>query len=256
MFCETKAGVDMPKNNQEIDLHIPSEIGRLRTVLLKRPGLELCNLIPDSLEELLFDDIPYLEGARKEHDEFAQPLRSNGVEVLYLETLVSEVLDEPSYKFNVISEFLAASGGKNIKITTALMEYLLQFSGKKLCEKLMMGVKKNEIRITDNSLSAQSAKKESFWLQPIPNLYFTRDPASVFGGMLSVNHMHAVTRRRESIFINSVLQYHPRFAKVTKIDLRQYAGSIEGGDILVLNENTLAIGVSQRTSAQAIEQFA
>ncbi|WP_203249865.1 MULTISPECIES: arginine deiminase [Cysteiniphilum] len=256
MLCETKADSHMPNINQEIDLCIPSEIGKLRTVLLKRPGVELCNLTPDSLEELLFDDIPYLDTAQREHDEFVQLLRNNDTEVLYLEDLVSEVLTESSYKLNVISELLSVSGLKNIKITTALMEYLLQFSGKELCEKLMAGIKKNEIKITDNSLSSQSAKKEQFWLQPIPNLYFTRDPASVFGNMISLNSMYAPTRQRESTFINSVLQYHPRFSQATKIDLRMNAGSIEGGDILVLDENTLAIGISQRTSAEAIEQFA
>ncbi|WP_204723377.1 arginine deiminase [Fastidiosibacter lacustris] len=258
MFYETATsqgleGVSMP--DTKIDLTISSEIAPLKTILLKRPGKELCNLTPNNLEELLFDDIPYLENAQKEHDVFANILRQQGVEVLYLEDLAGEVLDNQILKAEIINTFLGLSGIRNVNIVDGLRAYLSQYSGKELCQQLMSGLKRNEIKLSDMGLSTQIARKDDFWLHPIPNLYFTRDPGVVFGNMACLNSMYAETRRRESIFIESVLKHHSRFSRNLTLDLRLNHGSIEGGDIIVLDKNTLAIGVSQRTSAQAIEQL-
>ncbi len=132
----------MAEAKRVINLCVFSEIEPLETVILKRPGAELRNLTPDMLESLLFDDIPYLENAQKEHDAFASLLENNGVEVLYLEDLVQDVLDTPSYKISILYDFLETSNIRNTNLRDVLSSHLSEYSSKALCEKLMAGVKK------------------------------------------------------------------------------------------------------------------
>ncbi|WP_119344159.1 arginine deiminase [Facilibium subflavum] len=243
------------KQQNNVNLHITSEIAPLQSVLLKRPGGELCNLIPEALEELLFDDIPFLEVAQKEHDAFAGILKQQGIDVFYLDDLVGETLQIDDVKDKFIADYLIAANIYQSGVKQALTEYLSSFSGKALCEKIMSGVKKAEVDYKAHSLAGQVEQTAPFWLQPIPNLYFTRDPGAVFGNMVSLNKMYAQTRRRESLFIESIFTYHPKFQHNHFIDLKTKFGCIEGGDILVLDQHTLAVGLSQRTSAQAIQDF-
>ncbi|MGM9985869.1 MAG: arginine deiminase [Bacillaceae bacterium] len=240
-------------------IHITSEIGELKTVLLKRPGKEVENLTPDWLERLLFDDIPYLPVMQKEHDYFASTLKNRGVEVLYLETLAAESLWSDQIKEQFVDEFLVGSKANINGAFHSLKEYLLSMPNLQLVEKLMSGVLKSEIEVSKRThLYELMEDTYPFYLDPMPNLYFTRDPAAAIGEGLSINKMSRPARRRESLFMKYIIQYHPRFAKhdiPVWLD-RDYSYSIEGGDELVLSDEVLAIGVSQRTTAQAIERLA
>ncbi|QQP80007.1 arginine deiminase [Bacillus sp. TK-2] len=240
-------------------IHVTSEIGELQTVLLKRPGKEVENLTPDYLQQLLFDDIPYLPIIQKEHDYFAQTLRNRGVEVLYLEKLAAEALVDKKLREEFVDRILK-EGQADVNVAhQTLKEYLLSFSNEELIQKIMGGVRKNEIETSKKThLYELMEDHYPFYLNPMPNLYFTRDPAASVGDGLTINKMREPARRRESLFMEYIIKYHPRFAKHNVpiwLD-RDYKFPIEGGDELILNEETIAIGVSARTSAKAIERLA
>ncbi|OJE16223.1 arginine deiminase [Bacillus cereus] len=240
-------------------IHVTSEIGELQTVLLKRPGKEVENLTPDYLQQLLFDDIPYLPIIQKEHDYFAQTLRNRGVEVLYLEKLAAEALVDKKLREEFVDRILK-EGQADVNVAhQTLKEYLLSFSNEELIQKIMGGVRKNEIETSKKThLYELMEDHYPFYLDPMPNLYFTRDPAASVGDGLTINKMREPASRRESLFMEYIIKYHPRFAKHNVpiwLD-RDYKFPIEGGDELILNEETIAIGVSARTSAKAIERLA
>ncbi|GMR64097.1 MULTISPECIES: arginine deiminase [Bacillus] len=240
-------------------IHVTSEIGELQTVLLKRPGKEVENLTPDYLQQLLFDDIPYLPIIQKEHDYFAQTLRNRGVEVLYLEKLTAEALVDKKLREEFVDRILK-EGQADVNVAhQTLKEYLLSFSNEELIQKIMGGVRKSEIETSKKThLYELMEDHYPFYLDPMPNLYFTRDPAASMGDGLTINKMREPARRRESLFMEYIIKYHPRFSSHNVpiwLD-RDYKFPIEGGDELILNEETIAIGVSVRTSAKAIERLA
>lgn len=241
-------------------INVFSEIGKLKTVLLHRPGKELENLMPDYLERLLFDDIPYLEQAQKEHDQFAELLKSKGVEVLYLEELAAESLINDKIKFQFIDQYLEESNIKSKSAKEKAKEVLLALpTNRELIDKTMAGMQKVELpKYELTSLTDMVESSYPFVIDPMPNLYFTRDPFATIGHGVSINHMYAETRNRETIYAQYIFNYHPRFAEkdIPKVYNRDETTRIEGGDELVLSKDVLAIGISQRTDAASIEKMA
>lgn len=240
-------------------IHVMSEIGPLKTVLLKRPGKEVENLTPAIMERLLFDDIPHLPVIQKEHDAFAKTLEDNGVEVLYLEKLSAEAIDAGNIKEEFIDRMLAESNIESEAVMSALKDHLMKFETQEMVDTIMAGVRKKDIAIPSNDLTrASNGEDYPFYMDPMPNLYFTRDPAASLGNGVTVNHMTYEARNRESMFIETIMKHHPRFAD-QGVEIwrdRNHTSHIEGGDELVLNDKVLALGISQRTSAKAIEKLA
>ena len=184
-------------------MQIYSEIGQLKKVLLHKPGKELEHLIPKELERLLFDDIPYLKTAREEHDAFADTLRSQGVEVVYLCDLMAETLRaESDLKEQFIHQLILEGGSKPRNFETELAAYLMSIREEKaLVYKTMAGVSAAELGVRNRQPLAELVQRENrFLLDPIPNLYFTRDPFTVIGRGVSLNRMYSDTRKRETIF--------------------------------------------------------
>ena len=191
-------------------IQIKSEIGKLNKVLLHRPGQELEHLVPGDLERLLFDDIPYLKAAQNEHDLFAEIMRGQGVEVVYLEDLTAEVLkSNVEIKKQFISEFIEEGIKTHEKVKNKIFSHLIDIPDEKeLVMKLMSGVRADEVkRRTNGPLVELMNKKSQFLLDPIPNLYFTRDPFACIGNGVSLNRMYSRTRRRETIFGKYILKY-------------------------------------------------
>ena len=242
-------------------INVRSEIGPLKKVLLHRPGNELLNLTPDTLTRLLFDDIPFLPDAQKEHDEFANILKTNGVEVVYLEDLMAEVLEiNGNIEDKFLKQFILEAGIKTPKYKNLVFEYLKSFVNKKeLVLKTMEGIKLIEInrakREVEKSLVDLVSEESDFLADPMPNLYFTRDPFASCGNSAILNKMYSVTRCRETIYAEYIFRYHPDY-KIEKLYDRYLPYHIEGGDVLNLNDHTLAVGISQRTEAGAIDQLA
>jgi arginine deiminase len=240
-------------------IHVKSEIGKLKKVMLHRPGQELEHLVPEDLERLLFDDIPYLKTAKIEHDMFAEIMRGQGVEVVYLEDLTADVLKNPEKKEQFVREFIAEGGASAAKVRDQLYDYLMKISDEKeLVLKTMSGIRASELNVKMSCPLVSLVKKESqFLLDPIPNLYFTRDPFACIGNGVSLNRMYSRTRRRETLYGKYILKYNPDFAgKVPFYYDRDMDFSIEGGDILNLSNKVIAIGISQRTTPEAIELLA
>ena len=244
-------------------LHVPSEIGKLRKVCLHRPGDELLNLPPDELERLLFDDVPFLEVAQQEHDTFAQILRDQGVEVLYLENLVAEVFDQvPGARAEFTDQYIAEAGIRGQHMPQIVREKLDSIEDNlEFVKKTMAGMTKSEIDMpltastTLDSL-VNSESESDLIIDPMPNLYFTRDPFAVIGEGVNLNRMYSVTRNRETLYGKYIFKYHPDYKDVSLYFRRDCQFHTEGGDVLNINEKTLAVGISQRTQAAAIDIMA
>ena len=240
-------------------IRVTSEIKPLKKVLLHRPGAEIENLTPEYLERLLFDDIPFLEVAQQEHDAFAEVLRTNGVEVVYLHELAAEVIEDSEIREQFLNQFIKEAGIKSPELHKNVYEFLNKIEdSKELIRKTMAGINKNELpQLTNRTLSDLAHDEYPFIADPMPNLYFTRDPFASIGNGVSLNKMYSVTRNRETIYADYIFKYHPDFKdKVEKFYDRDFDYHIEGGDILNLTEKCLAIGISQRTQANAIEHIA
>jgi arginine deiminase len=243
-----------------MNINIYSEIGKLKSVLLHRPGKELENLTPDILERLLFDDIPYLKVAQEEHDAFAKTLRDNGVEVLYIKDMVIESLDNhPEVKENFIMQFIEESNVVSRTVKKLLFTYLMTFDNNTLVNKMIEGIRTNEIKIESRLHIIDLLKDEyPFYTDPMPNILFQRDPFSTIGDGLCINNMMTDARQRETLLSEYMFKYHPRFENenIPQYKTRTTRYKSEGGDILILNEKTLAIGISKRTDPRAIEALA
>ena len=244
-------------------INVTSEIKPLKEVLVHRPGKELLNLTPDTLQRLLFDDIPFLKVAQAEHDEFVQILRDNGIKVFYLEDLMAETLDlNPEIKEKFLKQFIKEAGVTTPKYRDLLFEYLMTYEdNKEFVLKTMEGIQISELdrdkRVMEKSLVDLVTEETSFIADPMPNLYFTRDPFASIGNGISLNKMYSVTRCRETIYAEYIFNYHPKFkGQVEKYFDRYNDCHIEGGDVLNLNDHVLAIGISQRTEAAAIDLIA
>ena len=250
---------------------VKSEVGQLKMVMLHRPGRELEQLVPHTLERLLFDDIPYLKKAQEEHDCFADILRENGTEVVYLEDLMAQVLTlHPQVRKEFIDTFVEEAGSKAAFFREQVKEYLYTIEDNlQLVLKTISGITYEELRHflqQKESASAQDMHQpltelvkpnRRFILDPIPNLYFTRDPFASIGTGVSLHHMYSDTRRRETLYGKYILTYHPDLAPETPFFYdRSFPYSIEGGDILNLSEKVLAIGLSQRTTPEGVELLA
>ena len=241
-------------------VNVKSEIKPLKKVLLHRPGKELLNLTPNTLEELLFDDIPFLKVAQEEHDAFAQALRDNGVEVVYLEDLTAEVLAaDPELREKFLLQWIDEAGIKTERYRKIIFDYMQENypDAKDFVLKTMEGINLTELH-TDksNSLVDLVSEASKMVVAPMPNLYFTRDPFAMIGNGVSINRMYSVTRNRETIYGEYIFNYHPDFQGTPQYYSRYNTFHIEGGDILNINEHVLAIGISQRTEPDAIDGIA
>ena len=239
-------------------INVNSEIGRLKVVLLHEPGDELHNLTPKKLDDLLFDDIPWLPLAKKEHQAFADTFRKAGVEVVYLTDLMRDVLDlSNEIKEQFINQFIKEANIRSNTLREIATEYLKSFKdNKELVLKSIAGIKKSDLPNSQIKSLADHVDDYPFVTDPMPNLYFTRDPFASIGNGVSLNKMYSVTRSRETIFGEYIFKYHPTY-KTTPLCYSRYEDvNIEGGDIMVLNNHVLIVGVSQRTCAEAVERLA
>ena len=241
-------------------VNVKSEIGNLKKVILHRPGDELLNLTPNTLEELLFDDIPFLPVAQEEHDAFANILRGEGVEVVYLEDLMAEVLDaHPELREKFLDQWIFEAGIRTDTYKEIIKDYInSNYAGTKdMVMKTMAGINLQELPQKDTHLLVDMVSDRcKLVCAPMPNLYFTRDPFAMIGNGVSINRMYSVTRNRETIYGDYIFKYHPDFVGTPEYYHRDMTFHIEGGDILNINEHVLAIGISQRTEPDAIDAIA
>ncbi|WP_257351330.1 arginine deiminase [Pseudalkalibacillus decolorationis] len=235
-----------------------SEIQKLEVVLVHEPDQEIQNVTPEYLEHLLFEDIPYLPNMQSEHQAFSSLLRSHGVEVLYLKELMEVVLSNEYVKTNFIKDVLHESRYSENGAHDHLFDYLQSLRTSELLASIMAGILKTDVpKQKKTHLYELMDQQYPFYLDPMPNLYFTRDPAAVIGEGISVNRMKKAARRRESLFIDYISKHHKLFQDSPPVYFSRDTGfPLEGGDQLVLSEKVIAIGAGERTSAQGIEKLA
>jgi arginine deiminase len=234
---------------------VTSEVGRLRRVLLHRPGPELRRLTPRNTADLLFDGIPWVERAQEEHDAFAAALRARDVEVLLLTDLLRETLELPDARRAVLD---AALDPRQVgpALASTLRAWLADMHPDDLCGVLTAGVTREEMPPSDGVVARLTGPHE-FVVRPLPNLLFTRDSSVWVGDHVAVTSPSMPARRGEATLLRAVYESHPRFAAAPLL----YGGSVEeawfeGGDVLVLAPGVLAVGVGQRTTPAGVEAFA
>ncbi len=246
-------------------LNVHNEIGPLKKVCLHRPGEELLNLTPDDLERLLFDDIPYLDVAQQEHDRFAEILREQGAEVVYLEKLAAEALDAvPGAREEFTQQWVAESGVHGSSAQRYVKEFMDSIEDTQaFIDKSIAGIRRTEIDVPAVAGAGLAGlvgtaidTETDLLVDPMPNTYFTRDPFAVVGKGVNLNRMFSVTRNRETLYGKYIFKYHPDYRDVPLWYRRNSAFHTEGGDVLNLTKTKLAIGISQRTQAAAIDTLA
>ncbi len=232
---------------------VTSEVGRLRTVVLHRPGAELRRLTPRNNDELLFDGVPWVARAQEEHDAFAGALTERGVEVLYVDRLLAEVLDVPDAREQLVA---AAVDDPRIGATLqhACVDHLSGLASDDLAAALIGGLAHDELPGA-RGLAWELMGLGDFVVRPLPNLLFTRDSSVWVGDQVAITSLAMPARHRESTITGAIYQHHPRFGGPGRL----YDPSLEhleGGDVLLLAPGVLAVGVGERTTAGGAERLA
>ncbi|MFC4068724.1 arginine deiminase [Actinoplanes subglobosus] len=245
-----------------MSFHVDSETGRLRQVILHRPGVELSRLTPDNVRDLLFDDILWAKRAREEHDAFAEVLRERGVKVHYFARLLADVLDIPSAR-NWVLDRIITDDTVGPTLAAPLRRLAEQAESEKLADYLIGGVLKNELAgFTVNSLRWELLNADDFVLTPLPNHLFQRDNSAWIYGGVSINPMAMPARLRESVHSAAIYRFHPMF---NLSDFTVWYGgddephqpaTLEGGDIHVLGNGAIMIGLGERSTAMGVENLA
>lgn len=248
----------LPTPSASNAVSIRSEVGRLRTVLVHRPGIELQRITPTNMQELLFDELVWLERAAAEHDAFAGIMRDAGVEVLFLTELLADILADEGARREVVPMH-ATKQRCGPTLVGRVQSLLLDLSPADLADSLIGGVTVDDVG-PGQGLVATVIDPHEPLLAPLPNTVFMRDSSAWVGEGVLLSSMNRVVRRRETDLLRYVYSHHPRFdgARVWFGEQPDdYSpATFEGGDVLVIGERGLAIGMSERTTPQGAEVLA
>lgn len=231
-------------------MHVRSEVGPLEAVLVHRPDLELHRVTPATKDELLFDELVWVERAQQEHDAFTDAIRSAGAETLYLEELLADVLRERGVRDGILATHVSeARSGR--RIAHKARAILSEMPAELLARHLIGGLTHTEAGETGGLVEALSGPEE-FVLTPLANTVFMRDSSVWIGDGVVISPMNRVVRRRESDLLHWIYRHHPRFAGAEiwfgDEDGEHWPASVEGGDVLVVGDRAIAIGVTERTT--------
>ncbi len=242
-----------------MQLHIINEYDPLEAVMVHRPGAEIDRLTHDNMRNYLFEDIPYLTRMQEEHDAFVEAMRDRGIQVLYLEDLLRDLLNDEPVRRDLVQSVCAAA--QVPAIAADLLDPRL-LSAEELLVVLFKGLTQAEYADLTGRRTLSGASPHTFVLPPIPNSYFMRDPAVVVGDSAISCKMHYIERARETRLVRAVFEHHPEFRDNTIT----YGGSdfptedrpftIEGGDVIILNDEAVLVGASERTRSETIEVLA
>ncbi|NLB61363.1 MAG: arginine deiminase [Clostridiales bacterium] len=240
-------------------IKLQSEIGKLNRVMLHSPGIEVEQLVPDYLEHMLFEDTPYIPVAKLEHKAFADVLESVGAEVVYLEDLFLEAIKSEQAKKEYIEDYIKVANINSQSLQEVIREYLSYKSDKELFYEVCKGIRRSDINVQNidaKPLSLLVKDDYPFFTDPVPSLYFTRDISICIGNGMIISAMSMPFRKREQLFMRYIQKYHKDFQDCPLWYDYNLGFSVEGGDVLVLSDEVIAIGYSQRRSLGTIENIA
>jgi arginine deiminase len=230
-----------------------TEVGRLRTVLVHRPGAELSRITPGNYGAFPFGRVPWLSRAQREHDAFTEALRDQDVDVLYLTELLQDVLEYPSARNQVAAAVLAGSQLGD-ELDGQLRAHLDGLDPETLSQVLITGLTRDEFRDGRGAVH-QLLGPQDYVVEPLPGLLFTRDSSVWVGDRVAVACPSGRTRRREASLVRAVYDHHPMFTG-SKALYRPGPEALDGGDVLLLAPGVIAIGIGARTGAAAVERLA
>jgi arginine deiminase len=240
-------------------LGVDSEVGVLRRVILHRPGRELERLTPTNKDELLFDDVLWVQRARQEHDSFTYALRGRGVTVLHLQDLLADTLEDPA-----VCASLLAKSIEHAELGTRLGErvydWLYRLPPAEVAAALIGGASFGDLPFSSGGLVVQTARPDDFAIAPLPNHLFTRDTSAWIYPGVTINTMAKPARRRETLNVDAIFRHHPLFVRRDDIQIwsdgLDVPAMLEGGDILVIGNGCVLVGMGERTRPVAVEQIA
>jgi len=242
-------------------LGVNSEVGMLKTVIVHRPDLAHERLSPTNCHELLFDDVIWVRRARQEHDAFVDLMRGRGVEVLLFHELLAETLDQPDAREWVLTRRLRPEEA-TVMFSGDLTDWMMEMSGDEVATRLVGGVTAAELPDKIASVVKNAMRPTDFVIAPLPNQLFMRDTSAwIFGGV-SINHMYWPARQHETLNVEAVYRFHPRFRAAEfpiwygGFDHDWGGASIEGGDIMPAADGVVLVGQGERTTARAVSILA
>lgn len=242
-----------------MSFNVQSEVGKLRQAIVHRPGLELSRLTPQNVDSLLFDDVMWAKKAKEEHDAFAEALRDKGVTVHYFGQLLGETLSVADGRAFVLDRVCTPEIlGPNL--VAAARKLFDDLDGHELAQYLVGGVLKADLHPSRlQSLRWDMLRADDFVLPPLPNHLFQRDNSCWIYGGVSINPMAKPARQRETLHSRAIYRYHPMFAGADFVryygddDASHLPATVEGGDVHVLGNGAVMIGMGERTSPMAVE---
>ena len=243
-----------------MSLGVHSEVGKLRKVLVHRPGLELSRLTPSNCEELLFDDVIWVKQARIEHNEFVDAMRHRGVDVLFVRQLLKETIADSEAR-RWLLERKITEDQVGVGLAAELRDALMAMDAETLSSHLIGGMSRSELPFPPCGVLAEILGPSDFVLAPLPNHLFTRDTTCWIHGGFTLNAMHWPARRQETLNLAAVYHFHPAFRDQDvgiwwgDVDRDHGLATAEGGDVMVVGDRTVLIGLSERTTPQAVGQI-
>lgn len=240
---------------------VGSEVGKLKRVLVHHPDLALRRLTPENCQDLLFDDVIWVKKARQEHDVFVDTLRDHDIEVIFIESLLEDILNITYAKEWIIQQHTNPLY-YGYELSNELAAYLHSIPAQKLAKTLIGGLTYQEMEDKLKTCMFSLYSMKGFFIPPLPNHLFPRDTSAWIYDGVCINPMAKMARKREAIHMTAIYRFHPLFKEgkfnvwLDINDYQQTATTLEGGDILVIGNRTLIIGMGQRTSASAIEMLA
>jgi len=242
-------------------LRVDSEVGMLRKVIVHRPGLEHTRLTPANAENLLFDDVIWVERAKEEHDAFCAVMRDRGVEVFDAEQLLVETLEQPEAREWVLDHVLDERH-VGVYLARSGHEWAQRASPSEVADFMIGGITKGDVA-KGEGLTYESSNMTDMLLPPLPNFLFQRDPSCWIYDGVTLNPMSKRARRPETVFMEAIYRWHPLF--VQSGEVRVWHGgvgqdwgraTVEGGDVMPIGNGAVMIGMGERTAPQAVTMIA
>lgn len=250
---------DEPVLSQDVGVH--SEVGRLRRVIVHRPGAELFRLTPENKDQLLFDDVLWAARARSEHDAFTDALASRGIDVMHFDELLTETLRLTEARSFVLDRLCTAEV-YGIQLARDLRFRLEDLTPEELSAWLIGGVLREEADMSSvDSLTWDALRDDAALIAPLPNTLFPRDSSAWVYGGVNISTMAKPARVREAVHVAAIYRYHPTFTAARWVRYADHEAepgpaSIEGGDIHVIGNEAVLIGMGERTTPAAVEKLA